>query len=180
MIAGDAVDVGVLILRLLFGLTLAAHGWDKFFGRGGPKGRAAWFESIGMKPGLLNARAAATMELLCGLALAVGLFTPLAAAGFVAVMIVAIVTVGRRGGFFITAGGYEYNLVLAVAPVGIATIGPGRISLDQLLFGSTSVASLLSGWAALGIAAGLGILGGLGQLALFYRPSTSAPSGPAR
>lgn len=43
---GDAtaVDAGVLILRLLLGLTLTAHGLDKFFGKGGIRGRAAWFE----------------------------------------------------------------------------------------------------------------------------------------
>jgi len=177
MISTDAVDVGVLLLRLLLGLTLAAHGWDKFFGKGGVKGRAAWFESIGMKPGLLNARASATVELLAGLALAAGLLTPLAAAGFMAVMAVAIVTVGRRGGFFITAGGFEYNMVLAVAPLGIALIGPGRFSLDQILFAGSTVEGVFSGWVGFAIAAGLGILGALGQLAIFYRPGGPAATG---
>lgn len=114
-----------------------------------------------MKPGLLNVRAAATVELIAGLAFAIGFLTPLAAAGFVAVMIVAIVTVGRRGGFFIMAGGFEYNLMLAVAPVGVALVGPGTFSVDQLLFGTSSGASLFSGWSAFAAAVGLGVLGAI-------------------
>ena len=44
-------DVGVLLLRLMLGLTMAAHGYNKFFGKGGLKGTAGWFDSMGMKPG---------------------------------------------------------------------------------------------------------------------------------
>jgi len=172
-----AVDAGVLILRLLLGLTLTMHGLDKFFGKGGIRGRAAWFESVGMRPGLLNAGAAASLEVLAGLGLAAGVLTPLPAAGFVALMVVAIWTVQGRKGFFVTTNGWEYNLVLAVAPVAIATIGAGRYSADGLLLAHTPLAPLLSGWPALAIAAGLGVAGGLGQLALCYRPAKKAPSG---
>ena len=47
-----AYDVGLLILRLVLGLTMAVHGYHKFFGGGRIKGTAGWFESIGMKPGV--------------------------------------------------------------------------------------------------------------------------------
>lgn len=175
MIAGGVeLDIAVLLMRLLLGLTMAAHGWNKFFGTGGIQARAAWFESIGMKPGLFTARAAASVEVAAGLALALGAFTPLAAAGFVAVMLVAIRTVSGRNGFFITANGYEYNLVLAATPVLLAMIGPGRFSIDQLLFADTPIAPVFSGWWAFAIAAGLGLIGGLGQLAVFYRPAPKA------
>jgi len=53
-------DVGLLILRLVLGLTLAAHGYNKFFGGGRIPGTARWFESIGMKPGKFHATVAAT------------------------------------------------------------------------------------------------------------------------
>src|SRR5262249_61988744 len=77
-----AVDTGMLILRLCLGLTLAAHGFNKFFGGGRIPGTARWFESIGMKPGMFHARVAATTEVSAGLGLAAGLPPPLPAAGF--------------------------------------------------------------------------------------------------
>ena len=63
----DAYDVGLLILRLVLGLTLAAHGYNKFFGGGRIPGTARWFESIGMKYGTFQAVVAATTEIAAGL-----------------------------------------------------------------------------------------------------------------
>lgn len=165
-----AYDVGVLILRVVLGLTMAAHGYNKFFGGGGLPGTARWFDSIGMKPGMFHARVAATTEMAAGIGLAVGLFTPVPAAGFVALMLVAAWTVHRANGFFIVKEGWEYNLTLAAAAVGIATIGPGKLSLDYALFRDTGVWDLVQGWWGLVISLGLGLLGGVGQLAIFYRP----------
>ena len=159
-------DVAVLILRLVLGLTLAAHGLNKFFGGGGIPGTAAWFESIGMKPGRLHALAAASAETAAGLGLAAGLLTPIPAAGFVALMAVAAWTVHRRDGFFIVNGGWEYNLVLAVSAAAVAMLGAGRYSLDQLIFGR----NWADGWCGLLIAVGLGLTGAAAQLAVFYRP----------
>ncbi len=166
----EAVDFGLLVLRVVLGLTMAAHGYNKFFGGGRIKGTAGWFESIGMKPGTFHARVAASTEMAAGIGLALGLLTPVCAAGFVALMLVAAWTVHRNNGFFIVKEGWEYNLVLAVAAVAIATIGAGKYSLDYALFGGTGFYSLLHGWGGFLIAAGLGLLGGIGQLAIFYRP----------
>ena len=69
---GYAYDTALLILRVCLGLTMAAHGYNKFFGGGRIPGTARWFESIGMKPGTLHARIAATTEMSAGLGLAVG------------------------------------------------------------------------------------------------------------
>lgn len=165
-----AYDVGVLILRVVLGLTMAAHGYNKFFGKGGLAGTAGWFDSMGMKPGMFHARIAATTEMAAGLGLAVGLLTPVPAAGFVALMFVAAWTVHKANGFFIVKDGYEYNLVLAASAVGIATIGAGKLSLDHLLFSGTGVYDYLHGWWGLLIALVLGLAGGIGQLAIFYRP----------
>src|SRR6267154_3382462 len=134
----DACDVGLLILRLVLGLTLAAHGYNKFFGGGRIPGTAGWFESIGMKYGTFQAVVAATTEISAGLGLAAGLLTPIPAAGFVALMLVAAWTVHRHNGFFIVKEGWEYNLILAVSAVAVATIGPGKFSLDYALFHATS------------------------------------------
>src|ERR1700728_4394365 len=110
----DAYDVGLLILRLVLGLTLAAHGYNKFFGGGRIPGTAGWFESIGMKYGTFQAVVAASTEVSAGLGLAAGLLTPIPAAGFVALMFVASWTVHRPNGFIIVKEGWEYCLVLAV------------------------------------------------------------------
>jgi putative oxidoreductase len=165
-----AYDVGLLILRLALGLTLAAHGFNKFFSGGRIPATAQFFESVGIRPGTLNATVAATVEAAAGLGLAVGLLTPIPAAGFVALMLVAAWTVHRRNGFFITNQGWEYNLVLALGAVAIATLGPGRLSLDWLIFGH----NWMDGWAGLLISVVLGALAAVGQLAVFYRPAVRA------
>jgi putative oxidoreductase len=161
-----AYDLGLLILRLVLGLTLAAHGFNKFFGGGRIPGTARWFESIGMKHGTLQAVVAASTEISAGLGLAAGLLTPIPAAGFVALMFVAAWTVHRANGFFIVKEGWEYNLVLALGAVGVATLGAGQYSLDWLIFGH----NWHDGWHGLLGSLLLGLGGGLGQLALFYRP----------
>ena len=51
-----AYAFSILLLRVVLGLTMAAHGYNKFFGGGRIPGTAAWFDSIGMKPGMLHAR----------------------------------------------------------------------------------------------------------------------------
>ena len=169
-----ASSVGLLILRVVLGLTMAAHGYNKFFGSGGIAGTAGWFDSIGMRPGALHARLAAVTEIGAGLLLVVGLFTPLAAAAFVALMLVAAWTVHRGSGFFITNQGWEYNLVLAAAAVAIGALGAGRFSLDWLLFRHTGIQPYLRGWWGLAIALGLGLIAGIAQLAIFFRPPAKA------
>lgn len=159
-----AYDVGLLILRVVLGLTLAAHGYNKFFGGGRIPGTARWFSSIGMKAGTFQAVVAASTEMSAGLGLAAGLLTPVTAAGFVALMFVAIWTVHRPNGFFIINEGWEYCMVLAVCAVVVATVGPGQYSLDQLIFGWNYY-----GWKGLLISVLLGLGGGIGQLLLFYR-----------
>jgi len=165
-----AIDTGLLILRVVLGLTMAAHGYNKFFGKGGLGGTAGWFDSMGMKPGMFHARVAATTEMSAGIGLAVGLLTPIPAAGFVALMFVAAWTVHRPNGFFIVKEGWEYNLILAVAAVAIAGTGAGHYSLDHLLFSNCSFYHLLHGWCGMAIAVVLGLAGGIGQLVIFFRP----------
>jgi putative oxidoreductase len=160
-----AIATGLLILRVVLGLTLAAHGYNKFFGPGGLKGTAGWFDSMGMKPGMFHARVAATTEMSAGLGLAVGLLTP---------MLVAAWTVHRPNGFFIVKEGWEYNLILAVSAVSVATIGAGRFSLDYALFHTSSFYEFLHGWWGLLISAGLGLAGGIGQVVIFWRPPAKA------
>jgi len=159
------VNAGLLLIRVVLGLTMAAHGYNKFFGGGRIPGTARWFDSMGMKPnGRIHAILAATTEMGSGLLLAAGLLTPLAAAGIVGLMVVAGWTVHRANGFFIVKSGWEYNLVLATAATGVALIGPGRYSIDHALDLDFSTP------VAFGLSAVLGAAGGIGLLAACYRP----------
>lgn len=170
----NAYDVGVLLLRAVVGLTMAAHGYNKFYGHGGLNGTARWFQGMGMTPGMFHARVAATTEILAGVGLTVGLLTPIPAAGFVALMLVAGWTVHRPNGFFIIKEGWEYNLVLAASAVTVAAIGAGRLSLDYVVFRTGGLDEYLHGWWGLGISLALGLIGGIGQLVIFWRPPPKA------
>src|SRR3954464_12651999 len=93
------MDLALLVLRLVAGLLFAAHGAPKLFGAfggGGLEGTTRMFDNIGLGPGWLHARAAGTAEFGGGLLLALGLFTPFAAAALIAVMTAAVVTVHGR------------------------------------------------------------------------------------
>ena len=155
------MDLGLLILRLVIGLTLAAHGTQKllgWFGGGGIAGTGTIFEQLGFRPGRLHATLAGLAETAGGLLLAVGLFTPLAAAAVIGVMVVAVGTAHWGKGFFAHNGGFEYNLVLAAGALAVAFTGPGAISIDQSLGISWSGTS----W---GLATLLfGLLGGAAEL----------------
>lgn len=160
------LSTALLILRVTFGISMAAHGYNKFFGGGRIPGTAGWFDSMGMRPGKVHAVLAASTEMGAGILMALGLLTPLAGAAFIALMIVAGWTVHRKAGFFIVKGGWEPNFMYAMMGLGLAMLGGGRYSLDNA-FG---IAGDISGWTGLIIALVAGVGGGIGQLALFYRP----------
>lgn len=164
----SSFDAAMLILRLALGPMLFAHGYQKLFMGGRIDGTAGWFESMGMKPGRVNAWAAALTETTSGVLMTLGLLTPFAAAGMVGVMVVAWFT--HRGVFFVFKDGWEYNFVIGAVAVAVGTLGPGAWSLDDLL----GIADDLNGWLGFGIAAGLGIVAGLGTIAVFYRPDPPA------
>ena len=165
------MDVGLLLLRLAVGLTLAAHGAQKLFGWFGGYGIAGtgqFFETIGFRPGRRHALNAGLVEFGGGLLLALGLFTPLAATLVLSVMFVAVMSVHIKNGFFAAGGGYEFNVVLAVAGLAVAFTGPGAISLDALT--GLSLSGLVWGAAALVV----GLAGGAFQLAQRTRQASLA------
>jgi putative oxidoreductase len=129
------VEIGLLFLRLTVGLTLAAHGAQKFgwFGGQGLDATGQAFEALGFQPGRRHVMMAGLVEAGGGLLLVLGFLTPVAAAAVLAVMLVAGVSVHVKQGFFIMSGGYEYTLVLGVAGLALAFTGPGALSLDALL-----------------------------------------------
>lgn len=159
----SAADWGLLLLRLTFGLLMAGHGAQKLFGLFGGGGLSATgrgFESLGYRPGEVFAVFGGLSELLGGLGLALGLLTPLAAAALIGVMINAMVTVTGTRGLWVTDGGVEYNIAIAVVALAVAAIGPGRLAVDRIFpWGG-------GGWPEAGLALGLGGLGAAVTLSL--------------
>jgi len=152
------MDIGLLILRVIVGLTLTAHGTQKLFGWfGGPGVDATGqsFTMLGFPPGRRHALMAGLAETGGGVLLALGLLTPVAAALILSVMIVAVVTVHLKKGFFASNGGYEYNLVLGIAALALVFTGPGSISLDAV-FGRYLSGTL---WGVLAL-----VIGGIGAV----------------
>jgi putative oxidoreductase len=157
-------DLAVLVLRVVFGLFLAYHGYNKI--ASGIDGTTGWFRSIGFKWPALQARLAAATEIGAGVLMALGLITPLAAAGMIGVMLVAIVVAHWKVGFFIFKPnqGWEYCASIAITAWAIATFGPGSYSLDHALDIEWS------GWWGAVVAGVLGVGGGIAQLLVCYRP----------
>ena len=162
----DAVSLGLLVLRVCAGVAMAAHGYQKFFKGGKIAGTAGWFDSMGMRPGKLNAYMAASTEVGAGLLFAVGLLTPFAAMAIVALMFVAGYTVHWQNGFMSVNNGIELNFIYAILAVGVAAIGAGEYSLDY----SLELIENLDGWTGLLLATAGGVGAAVAQLAVFYRP----------
>jgi putative oxidoreductase len=176
VILGDlsmsSYNMALLILRVTVGVVFLAHGVNHIYGGGKIAGTARWFESLGMKPGILHAWMASLVEVAAGAALVLGLFTPIAAAGVVGVMLVAFITNHMKNGFFIfrPGEGYEYVMTLTLVAVAIGTIGPGQWSID----GHISALQHLWGWPGFGIAVGAGGLGAAALLGAYWRPEKPA------
>jgi putative oxidoreductase len=166
----SAVSVGLVVIRLALGLMLVMHGANKIFGAGGISGTARWFEGLGFRPGLLNAWVAAVTEVGAGVLMCLGLFLPAASAGFVGLMTVAGLTDHRGKGFFVFKGGWEYVALIAAVAAGLAFTGPGRWSLDHLI----DIELHGFGWGAGAVFVGL--IAGLGAVAVFHRPVTQEQS----
>ena len=151
----DLFSWALLIIRAVAGLTIAVHGAQKLLGWFGGKGFAATVQmqaKLGFKPPALWAALVVLGELGGGLSRALGLLTPLGAAGIVGAMVMAIVKVHWPKGFFATNGGFEFPLMLLAMAAAVGVSGPGRYALDSLLglalptpllFGILALAALL-------------------------------------
>ena len=127
------IDIAAVILRGITAIVMFAHGYNHVFRGGKLAGTARWFESIGIKPGKVHAALASYTELGCSVLLALGLATPLGAAGICGTMGVALIANHLKNGFFIfrPGEGYEYVLTLLCVGLAIGALGGGSVSLDN-------------------------------------------------
>ncbi len=130
------MSYGLLLLRVVIGSIFAGHGAQKAFGwwdGPGPAGTRGWLGSLGFRPAGLFAALVIAQELGGGLLLAFGFLTPLAALAVTSSMVVAVALVHWKNGFWISKGGFEFNLALSAGAIALAATGPGRFSIDRAL-----------------------------------------------
>ena len=163
-------SLGLLFVRVILGLLMAAHGSQKllgWFGGHGLAGTAGFFDSMGFRPGRFFATLASATEVGSGLLLALGFLGPIGPALMISVMIVAAVSMHLRNGLFAANNGIEVPLLYGVVAAGLLLTGPGQYSLDAAL-GLDILATPMIAWAALAI----GVLGGI--MNLFARRPVAA------
>lgn len=123
-LSSTKVSIGLLFLRLVFGVSMMMHGWGKIqapFGWMGPEAPV---------PGILQALAALA-EFGGGLALVIGLLVPLAMLGMTITMIVAAMVHIQKGDAYV--GGWEMATVYGAISLMFLLVGPGKFSLDAMI-----------------------------------------------
>jgi putative oxidoreductase len=124
------VSAGLFFTRLVAGVALILHGWPKV-----GRGLTSWMGENSPVPGWLQFLAVAS-EVGGGAALILGLLTPIASFGVFCTMAYATYTHIGRGDPFVGSGSsYEKALMLLTVAVLMIIAGPGKFSLDYLLFG---------------------------------------------
>jgi putative oxidoreductase len=126
-------DAGLLVLRLVIGVTFLVHGVDKLLDL--PHWER-YFDSLGIPAPAVVAPFVAITETVGGLLLAVGLTTRLVGLALAGDMLVALLTDHIGDGFFVASGGGEFVIVLGGASLALVLTGAGRFSLDSV-FGVT-------------------------------------------
>jgi putative oxidoreductase len=122
------------IVRLIVGVIMAVHGWQKL--TGGPANFAAGLEQLGVPAPGLMAWVVTFTELGGGLLLILGLLTRLAALALTVNLSVAILLVKLDVGLIAPMGGgagMELDLALIAGFVTLLLLGAGRLSLDWAL-----------------------------------------------
>ena len=127
-----ARDALLLVGRVLLGIVLIAHGWQKF-AQYGIAGTAAGFAKMGVPLPAVSAVYAAVVELVGGLALVAGAGTVVVGLLVVLDMLGAFVFVHVGNGVFVQSNGFELVWVIAAAALLLVAVGAGRFSVDHVL-----------------------------------------------
>ena len=113
-------------LRASIGAIFIVHSLKKF-----DPSWQEWLISIGIPPEMQLPIALA--ELIGGILLVVGVLTRVTGAIFAVILLGAIFHIRWENGFFVSKGGWEWDLVMLAVVLAIITAGPGRISISHLV-----------------------------------------------
>ena len=155
--------VGLLVIRVVIGGVVVAHGLQKFgfLGGHGQQGTIQFLEGgLGFRPGWFWALVVGLAEAVGGALMVIGFLGPIGPLAVAADLFVAMVAVHWAKGFWNMAGGIEFTLALVGASIGLALTGFGAVSVDALI-GLTYSEWVLVGWAAaMAIGAAVALVGG--------------------
>ncbi len=134
LITGDGRyrDYGIALFRVVLGVVFFMHGHLKFFGMG-VDGTTGFFTMLGVPLPALMAWVIPILEMLGGLALVLGIFTPVGLA--LAADMTGAILFAKRGGGFFAPKGFELELTLLVGSLAVVLTGPGAFALGNLIGG---------------------------------------------
>ncbi|MBW0118611.1 DoxX family protein [Pseudonocardia abyssalis] len=125
-------DVALLIARVLLGVVMFAHGYQKMVING--IGRTTeGFESLSIPLAIVSASFVTMVEFAGSALLILGVLTPFVSAGNLVIMAGAAVFVHGKNGIFVADGGWELVGVIGAGFLMLAACGPGRYSVDHLI-----------------------------------------------
>jgi putative oxidoreductase len=126
---GSSVDLPSLILRMAIGTLFIVHGYPKLTAAQRTQG-GAWMKSMGLPAAVIPF--GGVVEFFGGLALVLGILTPIVAALSALWMLSTtwLVTTKAKKKY---VGGYEIDITLFLAALALALLGSGIYSIDHLL-----------------------------------------------
>ena len=119
-------DITYWGIRASIGAIFIVHSIKKF-----DPGWQEWLISIGIPPEMQLPIALA--ELIGGILLVVGVLTRITGAVFSVILLGAIFHIRWENGFFVSKGGWEWDLVMLAAVLAFIVVGPGRISIAHIV-----------------------------------------------
>lgn len=134
----SVTDVALLVTRVVLGVVLVRHGWQKF-AEFGLAGTSASFDQMGVPAPGAAAVFSAVAELVGGGLLILGLAVPLAALLVVLDMLGAFVLVHLGLEPLVTENGWELVGAIGVGALLLGVLGAGRASLDHVILGRRTV-----------------------------------------
>lgn len=125
------IDAALAVLRVVVGVIFLAHGWQKIF-QFGFAGVSGGFAQMGIPLPHIAGPFVALLEFVGGIALILGVLTPVVSALFTISMLVAILVVHLENGFFLP-GGIEFALMMMAGSLALVLGGAGAYSVDRAL-----------------------------------------------
>jgi putative oxidoreductase len=168
------MDLGLLIIRVVFGLLMIGHGTQKlfgWFGGYGLTGSSGFVASRGFAPAKFWTATGSLSESVGGLLFLLGFLSPLGSIAIAAAMLTAIVGF-HWPKFWASEGGIEHALVMLTAAVAVGITGPGVYALDAVLGTALppTAAGIIAALAAIGFL--VSVVGAAGR----RRAAAPAPS----